>query len=476
MHEILENALIDQFCKMKNGSEYIKDTQDTMNLTYGIEIPPRYLALQFLIGIDVLPLERSITLTGKQGAGKSVFGWFLSSFISGKGGYTGFVDAENKTTWDQVHGIYRGMGKPTADGNFWRVAPKTQEDMFSDLTTISSTMTSVCAKTHIKNPKTGKLDDNPSYGIPLLYYVDSLSCLSSEDSAIKSLEKGEHVPGYSGMKQAGNLTHYLKIFVPHFVNKWPAILLAINHDKDDNKEGGAPPSGFAKKEIYTPGGVHKDFMYSLWIQVSRANSIGKHGVGEKRQGFTLKTLKSCFSEQGRQIGLLMKTVRDSYIDKESQEERTTITVDFDWERALVDILAGGTVGWGSGESVVAASELNAILDITRESAAKCSSKTFGLKDVSPSEVGAAIIARCEEDPEFYSKLKKILWINTKKKYKKQDFKPPGTGTKLSAEEKNILMGKFREESDNKLGTATSDPEESMENIDQKPGIKPRRRK
>jgi hypothetical protein len=118
-------------------------------------------------------------------------------------------------------------------------------------------------------------------------------------------------------------------------------------------------------------------------------------------------------------------------------------VDFDWERALVDILTGGTVGWGKGEPVVSKTELAEFLHLDRTTKEKCTCKTLGLVDEDPSVVGAAIMEECEKNPEFYKKLKDTLWIANKKKYNRETWEPSGSGKKLSAEDRRVLFGDFR---------------------------------
>ena len=414
MNDALKAVLRDRIAKTKGGATQLREMSNIFQNVHGLRLPPKYLALQYLIGVDVLPLGRTMTLVGPPGSGKSVFGWFLSTIFAKSSGFVCFADAEDKTSMDQVNGIYASEGMAAQD-TFWRQGPKFQEQLFEQLTVFAQEMCKAVS---------GEVEG--CFGMPVMYFVDSINYLASEATLAKRLDKNEHGSvGYGHAHKANALSEYLATAVPQYISSWPSTLVTINHQKE--KMGDDKPGGYGGPEKYEPGGVHKDFMYSLNIEFAKANGIAKHTVSERRQGMTLKTKKSCFSEHGRQIGLLMRTRQNA--------EGDGIVVDFDWARALVDILAGGNKGWGAKDkSCVEATALSQILEISRDTANKASCPTLGLSGAAPEEVGNAIISRCEEDEEFYKALQSVLWITRKKAYDKDTWEPPKGDGKMSVAE------------------------------------------
>jgi ABC-type oligopeptide transport system ATPase subunit len=414
----LKAVLRDRIAKTKGGATQLREMSNIFQNVYGLRLPPKYLALQYLIGVDVLPLGRTMTLVGPPGSGKSVFGWFLSTFFANNRGFVCFADAEDKTSMDQVNGIYSSEGIQAED-TFWRQGPKSQEQLFEQITVFAQEMCKAVS---------GEIDE--CSGMPVMYFVDSINYLASETTKAKRLDKNEQGSvGYGHAHKANALSEYLASVVPEHISSWPSTLVTVNHQKE--KMGDDKP-GYGGPEKYEPGGVHKDFMYSLNIEFAKANGIAKHTVNERRQGMTLKTKKNCFAEHGRQIGLLMRTRQNGSGDG--------ILVDFDWARALVDIVAGGNKGWGAKDkSCVEVSALSDILSISRDTANKVSCPTLGLSGVSPEDAGIAIINKCEEDPEFYKALQSVLWITRKKEYDRSSWTPPkGDGTMTVAEARELL--------------------------------------
>jgi ABC-type oligopeptide transport system ATPase subunit len=418
-------ALRDRIAKSNGGETQLREMANIFDMTYGLYMSPRYLALQYLIGIDVIPLGRTMTLVGPPGSGKSVFGWFLSTLFAESQGFIGFVDAENKTSWDQVAGVYRAKGLNAKDW-FWRLHPTEQQQMFEHTMTHGQELTKTITPRFEGKTKT----KSSLYGAPLMYFVDSISYLASAAQVEKRVVKNEQGSsvGFAGAHKANNLSEHLSTFTPNYVDSWPALYVAINHQKAGLDEGGGGYGGPKKSE---PGGALKDFMYSLNIEFAKANSIGKHIVGVKRQGMTLRTQKSCFADHGRQIGLLMCTT----------QEGDGISVNFEWGRALVDLLATGTKGWGGADKACPANSaiLGDVLDMTRESQSKCSSKAMGLSGVSPEEMGEAIFHKCEQDDAFYAVVQQALWITRKRVHKPADWHPPVSKGKMAIDAARELM-------------------------------------
>jgi len=420
MHAVLR----DRIAKTSGGATQLREMANLFDMTYGLPLGPKHLALQYLIGLDVLPLSRTMTLVGPPGSGKSVMGWYLSTLFAENDGFVTFVDAENKTSWDQVEGIYRAKDLAAKDW-FMRLHPTTQQQMFEHTTLFGQQMTQLIAPEC--KPKTKQ--KNPVHGAPVMYFVDSISYLASAAQVKKRIEENEQgsAVGFAGAHKANNLSEHLATLTPHYVDSWPALYVAINHQKEKLDEEGS--GGYGKK-TQEAGGAHKEFMYSLNIEIMRANGIANHILGTKRQGMTLKTQKSCFSDHGRQIGLLMCT---------TQAEEGGIVVDFEWGRAIVDLLGAGSKGWGKkGHCPVDTGMLAPFLTVEREAATKCSCKELDMKDVSPEELGMAIIDRCAPDDVFYKGIQKALWVERKRVHVPSKWVAPDDG-KMKIDDARALM-------------------------------------
>jgi hypothetical protein len=364
----MKTVLRDRISKSSGGATQIREMANIFDTMFGIPLPPMYLALQYLIGVDVIPLGRTITLVGPPGSGKSVFGWWISTLFAQNDGFVAFVDAEDKTSWDQVDGVYRGQGLNCQDW-FWRQHPTSQEQMFEHLTIFQQELLKV-----IKDEKGG------AYGAPIMFFVDSINYLSSGERVKKRVEQNDQgAVGFAHAHKANNLTEYLQSFVPNAVSSWPATLVTINHQKTKMDPEGSSKGGksFGAPEKYEPGGVHKDFMYSLNIELAKgAKGMAPHTRDVRKKSILLKTKKSCFAEEGRRIALVMETRQAA-----KEDGSDGISVEFDWGRALVDLLAKGTKGWGDGEAVVAADALEGVLELSRTSKTACDCKTFGMQTI-----------------------------------------------------------------------------------------------
>ena len=75
--------------------------------TYGIPLTGN-IPLQYLMGIDVLPLERTMSLVGKEGTLKSSLGWYLANLFLDyqvAKGLVFFINTEVKVNEDIIRGI-----------------------------------------------------------------------------------------------------------------------------------------------------------------------------------------------------------------------------------------------------------------------------------------------------------------------------------------------------------------------------------
>lgn len=149
---------------------------------------------------------------------------------------------------------------------------------------------------------------------------------------------------------------------------------------------------YAAKIKSDPGGRHKDFLYTWKIEMNK-DKVDKSSVTGETPNYRMKILKSSL---GKTRGWPLEVPYISRYNEEGEE-----FINYDWNEALINLLDGDSVS---------KTELNKVMEL-KVNGRKCSSSTLGLKDVTASELGAAIHA----DEELVKTLQRdILRIRTKR--------------------------------------------------------------
>jgi hypothetical protein len=385
---------------------------DIIDNIYGIPLV-RNLPLQYLIGVDVIPMERTISLVGKEGSLKSIMSWYFGTMFLRyeHPGMVFFVDAEHKTNYDQIRGIV-------------------QNDNLLDLMfpVKVHNLTEMCETLAIYAQKYEELV--PAADLGCCYIVDSIGAVTSKaaQEAVETTHNAANVAGYDAARRAAMLTEQFRAWVPKYLTGKPATLVYINHLKfkigeDSNRPGHLPP------EKTSPGGAHKDFLNTATIEMIKMTTPAIKS--EMRALIQMRTLKASLTETGRKIQIMMRTIGpsncrypegDTLGKEEVDGDVQRLYVYFDWDTALIELLTR------EKGSTFEKSVLNNVITITGTgNALGC--KRLGISGASKQELGAAIHA----DPAICRELQVVLVI-----FRKRPFIPPGSSSKA-------VPGKSKEE-------------------------------
>jgi hypothetical protein len=350
------------------------------------------LPLQYIIGVDVLPLSRSMSVVGPPGSMKSVVSWFIAKLFLESKGLVVFLEAEHKSNWDQFRGVV---------GNDELIASNV---IVQKIRTLDGMLAAMVKYTQLYN------EICPDKSVPLLIMIDSVSAVTSE-SNVKEMEKNLRTgDGYAAAHNAKAITEQFRAFVPNHIADNPITLLLINQEKESMEQ---PVSSFMPKKKSEPGGIHKDFAASLTIAMSKGRDTSTKEFD--RVGFNMKTKKSSFSRTGKKIQSDMTTCTTETDDLE---------VDFNWDECLVSILLD--------DKIMLKSVQKEICGVVKNGSSYNCLK-LGLKDVSAAEVGAAI----HNNPEMVEKLRRALRIRKKRKFGEQPSEEVSAGAE---EEPDVVEG------------------------------------
>jgi hypothetical protein len=360
LSQLRDNALKDL------GGQGIMTMDQFLDSIYGIPIHNN-LPLQHMLGVDVLALGRAMTLVGASGTSKSSLGWYMAKLVMEAGGFTVFMDSEQKTNPDQVRAIVNN------DEALTRLLPTkiyTLDEMIGALKYYANQYTKLV----------------PKKDVPMLFLVDSLNGITSELTKQK-VDDGED-SGYGTARNIAKLQEFFQVYLPNYLDPNPFLLVIINHrkkDVDQPKYGGTTS--------HEPGGTHKDFMYTWRLEMLKANTT--ESVSGMTPIYKMKVLKSSL---GQTYQHSLEIPYESFIGEDSLEH-----IYYDWDVALTNLLSNDKISKTTLAEVMH----------FRRVGNKCTSKTLGLEDVSPKEMGKAIHA----NPELCKLLQdKVLRIRRKRKF------------------------------------------------------------
>jgi len=353
------------------------------------------IPLQYLFGVDVIPLGRMLTLAGAEGSLKSLMGWYFMNLFAMRGGIPFFSDVEKKTNYDQVRGIFKNdMLYERINKRF----PSTVSELSKAMAEAAEKYDEIC----------------PKREVPICYMIDSIGALTSEAAmtALDATGDAGNVAGFDGARRAFALTEFLRNFLPAKGDGRPFFVILINHLKVKLNENGGG-GGFGPPAKTSLGGAHKDYMNTYTLELIK---VGTQEVkSEKRAKIIMKTLKSALSPTGLKIEVMARTkgpINERYPEHdtvdtavETEDDVQRLYVDFDWDLSLVELL---TREKGSTFEKAALSD---VLTITG-SGNSMSCKRLGLSSVSKGELGAAIHA----DAQVCKELQNVLGIFRKRHF------------------------------------------------------------
>ena len=390
----LRTAFVDNFKgkKAKHAPEHLGQ------IVYGLSLEG-CLPLQYILGIDVLPLGQTIALVGKPESLKSLMGWYLVSRVlsdSRTPGMAVYLAVEKKTNDPMIRGIIQNDN--LYEHSVMRVPINVVPEMCTAMQEYAVTYRKAV----------------PDNEVPLVYFLDSMGALTNQE-AIDAMNKtgdASTAKGYNQARAAADLTQHFQTWVPENLQKLPLALIYVNHLKE--KIGEDKGANFSSEKT-SPGGVHKDYMNVATIEMIRERGY-KSTVKEARAKVWMRTQKSSFADSGLKVSVIMNTTGpdqerypdgDLILDRlmETEEDFQRMHVLFDWDTSLAELLIRdkGTT-WEK-------SRLDEVCAITgKGNDLNC--KQLGLKGVDKRELGAAIHA----DPAVYGGVQSVLGIFRHKRF------------------------------------------------------------
>lgn len=365
------------------GKHGISTCDEFFDSIEGIPIEDN-IPLQYLVGIDVIPLHRVFHLVGEPASFKSTMAWYFAYLFLQNQGLVAWLDTEHKSNPDMVKAFLQG----DMEGYSKRV-------LVHILRSMDHTLKAMQRHAAWYDEKV------PSKEVPFMLLLDSLGAVTSEDS-IANMDKGGKAvdgPSFVHAHRAAELTEQFRAYVPtHLANK-PMFLLCTNHLKkaiDSNRPSHLPP------EERTGGGIGKDFASTCTIRMQAAKDMST--AGETKKLLFMKTIKASLAPTGRRIQVIMTMKRNpDLLDNDGKPVEMAF---FDWNTALCELLID--------DKQVSKTAVKNIVQVTQINKSKYNCTTLGLSGVHPRELGAAIHA----NKEIREALQDLLGIHRKRKFGK----------------------------------------------------------
>ena len=370
------------------GPTHVKGFDEFLGSIYGVPIYNN-LALQYLVGVDVIPLGRLINVVGPFGVTKSNFCWYLASLFLRYGGYVANIDSERKGNPDQVHNLlrtYLNFDKLPHHREWFAWEPVETLDLLLDFNVW-----------YVKQLETAKQATGLNINKPVLLLNDSLGSVTSEEAGEKRMNDDE-IQGFSAARNAAKLSEDMQVFGPR-LSELPVTALFINHQKKVLAAPGGGRPSFMPPQKSEKGGDHQRFAYT-WI--FELNRIGSDKIVE--DGVTVKYPKFKFTMKKNATGSERPYIEVPYQYFWKGDTEGSELIWYDWNAALVLLL--------TDDKIMSKEEVRAVLNITK-TRGKYSCDRVGAEGVSITELGAAI----HKDPVLVQELQdKVLKIRRKKSH------------------------------------------------------------
>ena len=330
----------------------IKTVDEWIDSIYGVSLCGN-LPLQYLMKIDVFPLERTFSLSGEQGTAKTSLLWYLIKRFAGQEGQGVYLDAEKKVNPDQAMAILQSR---ELMANVLPLPVNSLEDMFKAIRLFS------------KQYNEGAI----SKDVPMFIGVDSLGYLTKQEELDASGEDTQK--GYQGMHNASYIKQQLLEILQNYIPNNPIAIMFLNHQTAKPPAQGSFKPAFVPVEHNEPGGRFKEYSYSVKLEMFKGGVVKTVTEGTTPT-YRIKVVKNALGAAEKSpIVVPYRTV--------FREDTRDELIDFDWDYALVELLA----------EKVSKERLHDVMDLSLPSKSRCSSKTVGASDVSWSEMGAMIHA------------------------------------------------------------------------------------
>lgn len=348
---------------------------------WGVPIP--HLMLEYIIGLNVIPMPSLIELAGMPGSCKSAFLQYLLRVFAEQGMNAQMLETEGKMSWTLVMSIMQEFSKRV----LITPGPMSQEGWMEELLNSMKAYRSAYEKslTAYRNKKGDILK-------PFITGLDSLGGAPSAET-MTTTDKDKSVGRSFPIEALKNSRFFPQI--PVRLRDLPMVIVYTNHEQERITEQKGPFS--VKGPRSSQGGHRPGFFCGLRLffeQTTGAKTVN----GITTQTLKIEVVKNSFGEKGHVVGLPMCWRVD--VDDDGKDYQTTW---FDWHTTLANFLCPN-----SGDPKIPKTALKQFLTIERPSEARMSCRELGLVNVSPAEFGEAV----EEDRELVAHLRPLMGIKT----------------------------------------------------------------
>jgi hypothetical protein len=369
------------------GDSVVVDLNDIFKKLKGIPLRGN-IPLQYVIGLDAVPVGRFFNVVGGWGVFKSSFCDYLGSLCILHDGVYAIVETENKVNPFQKESIIRHYINMPEDREVWK-----RSMMFFKAPSIEKLLQyNLWIAQYVEKHLVGKnipvLCVNDSLGnVDLQNNVDILrnveKTLIAEARAKRRADAGEDddgktggVKGFSDARKAAMISQNMKAFGGNNLDGHLLSFIMLNHQKlkmldpaQAVMQKGPPPTTES-------GGEHQRFQYSVILELHQGKKMGT--TVDTTPTVNMRTKKSCFGSTGdRHINVPFKSM---WIGGETGKE----DMYFDWDMALGMLL--------TDEKELTTVQRNALKKLIPMSynASCVTCPSLGLEDASKAALGAAI--------------------------------------------------------------------------------------
>ena len=303
----LRDAAVKQF-----GQDSSPELKDYLNVE-GLSLRDNF-ALQYVMGVDVLALNRLISIMGGPGGGKTQFCLWLSRLFLKFPGLFLYFDAEKKPSPSQFTSVLQ-LPMERLEAQFIPCKMDSMQDMVNKLLWYGEFYKKTI----------------PDLSMPMFILIDSISALDDAKAQVKAKKGDDKENNMQAAQNAKRLTQAIRTYVAEYLSKLPIVVAMITHQKTKIATGWTPHGGTNLDN--GTGGVHKDFQAS-WRFVIETTKRHNPGLADDDPGqvveHTLFGDKCGMGEDHRMITYATHT----YTDPETDQVRT----DLDFDSALIRLL------------------------------------------------------------------------------------------------------------------------------------------
>ncbi len=366
-----------RLAERRMGRHNLMVGDDAEKRKYGIEIPS--IALQYVLGSNVLFMEQLIMLAGPPKAHKSSFAFEIARWVINHDGYARLYDTELKYS-PKLAGNLIGPRPNYA----WQVRNCETSDIWQEMFGEDLAL----YRDFWKIGKSLKRGEKREALMPVALIIDSLTGRTTAAS-IKSYEKEGVSSNTQGMRTAKAISDFLQIqnftYLPFYV-------IFIRHEK----EGGMDSSGSktfmtGPKPKKTPGGSSPDYIggYDLRFNVSARDRSANSGWNLIR----MRCNKNAFG-----VDRLQCYVRFSWQWMDIGGDSPEQIPKWEWDLATAEFLAGFD-----------RADIKDICHVVQGGSKNQPSfncKQLGVKEVTGNDLGLAL----RSNPEIFKALQDYLHV------------------------------------------------------------------